>query len=316
MNTGASPAAAWPCSAPIGPTPGACRRGANFPAGDYLAASAGFAGRSDPSDRRLRSRDPGDRRRCLSSARGDSRREQQAYATSSRWAARNMASICSRPWRPSGALRRGISPDRTTSQRSVTRRHDRQIQGALRRHRELSGFAGAVFANFGIPDNPRFLAVAPISHVAGTRCCRRSCAAARCTVRGFDPEAVLAAIARERINFTLLVPTMIYVPLDHPALSKTDLSSLELLLYGASPISPSRLFEGLERIGPVFSRLTAKRNAIRSPFCASRTTVETRRNSPFRAVFPSKGARSRFSTTPIRRSPSASPARSACVRLT
>jgi hypothetical protein len=46
---------------------------------------------------------------------------------------------------------------------------------------------------------------------------------------------------------------MIYV-LDHPALDKTDLSSLELLLYGASAMSPSRLVEGIERIGPVFSQ--------------------------------------------------------------
>ena len=42
-------------------------------------------------------------------------------------------------------------------------------KGALRRHRELSGFAGAVLANFEIPNNPQFLAVAPISHVAGTK---------------------------------------------------------------------------------------------------------------------------------------------------
>jgi fatty-acyl-CoA synthase len=48
---------------------------------------------------------------------------------------------------------------------------------------------------------------------------------------------------------------MIYVMLDHPALDKTDLSSLELLLYGASAMSPSRLVEGIERIGPVFSQL-------------------------------------------------------------
>ena len=72
---------------------------------------------------------------------------------------------------------------------------------------------------------------------------------------GFDPEAVFATIQRERINFTLLVPTMIYVLLDHPALAKHDLSSLELLLYGASAMSPSRLVEGIERIGPVFSQL-------------------------------------------------------------
>ena len=32
-------------------------------------------------------------------------------------------------------------------------------------------------------------------------------------------------------------------------------SSLELLLYGASAMSPSRLIEGIERIGPVFSQL-------------------------------------------------------------
>jgi fatty-acyl-CoA synthase len=45
------------------------------------------------------------------------------------------------------------------------------------------------------------------------------------------------------------------VLLDHPALATTDLSSLDLVLYGASPMSPTRLVEGIERIGPVFSQL-------------------------------------------------------------
>ena len=40
-----------------------------------------------------------------------------------------------------------------------------------------------------------------------------------------------------------------------PRSSRTDLSSLELVLYGASAMSPSRLIEGIERIGPVFSQL-------------------------------------------------------------
>ena len=74
-------------------------------------------------------------------------------------------------------------------------------------------------------------------------------------LKGFDPDAVFRTIEREKINFTLLVPTMIYVMLDHPALDRTDLASLELLLYGASAMSPSRLVEGIERIGPVFSQL-------------------------------------------------------------
>ena len=111
-------------------------------------------------------------------------------------------------------------------------------------------------ADFEIPDTPRYLTVAPISHVAGTKVLPTLIRGGTVhMLKGFDPEAVFKTIARERINFTLFVPTMIYVLLDHPALGKTDLSSLELVLYGASAMSPSRLVEGIERIGPVFSQL-------------------------------------------------------------
>jgi fatty-acyl-CoA synthase len=129
-------------------------------------------------------------------------------------------------------------------------------KGALRHHREYASFAGSILADFEIPDTPRYLAVAPISHVAGTKVLPTLMRGGTVhMLKGFDPEAVLATIAREKINFTLFVPTMVYVLLDHPALPKTDLSSLELLLYGASPMAPSRLVEGIERIGPVFSQL-------------------------------------------------------------
>src|SRR4051812_11743365 len=42
-------------------------------------------------------------------------------------------------------------------------------KGALRHHRELSSASGAILADFEIPDTPRYLTVAPISHVAGTK---------------------------------------------------------------------------------------------------------------------------------------------------
>ncbi len=129
-------------------------------------------------------------------------------------------------------------------------------KGALRYHREYGGFANAILADFEIPDTPSYLTVAPISHVAGTKVLPTLMRGGTVhMLKGFDPEAVLSTIQRERINFTLFVPTMIYVLLDHPSLPKTDMSSLELLLYGASPMSPSRLVEGIERIGPVFSQL-------------------------------------------------------------
>src|SRR5260370_4080122 len=129
-------------------------------------------------------------------------------------------------------------------------------KGALRYHREYGGFANAILSDFEIPDHPRYLTVAPISHVAGTKVLPSLIRGGTVhMLKGFDPDAVFKTIERERINFTLFVPTMIYVLLDHPALDKTDLSSLELLLYGASAMAPIRLVEGIERIGPLFSQL-------------------------------------------------------------
>jgi fatty-acyl-CoA synthase len=113
-----------------------------------------------------------------------------------------------------------------------------------------------VMAEFELPSTPRFLAVAPISHVAGTNVLPVLCKGGTVHLMArFEPETLLATVARERINFALLVPTMVYGLLDDPALGRHDLSSLELLLYGASPMAPARLGEALERIGPVFSQL-------------------------------------------------------------
>ena len=114
----------------------------------------------------------------------------------------------------------------------------------------------AILADFELPSSPRYLAAAPISHVAGTK-------VAPVLLRGgtvhlmqrFEPGEFLATVEREHISMSLLVPTMIYTLLDHPELATRDLRSLELLLYGASPMSPTRLTEAIERIGPRFSQL-------------------------------------------------------------
>jgi fatty-acyl-CoA synthase len=107
-----------------------------------------------------------------------------------------------------------------------------------------------------IPASPRFLAVAPISHVTGTKIIPTFMRGGSVhLLDGFSPDRVLSAIERERANFTLLVPTMVYALLDDPSVRTTDVSSLELLIYAGAPMAPARLREGLERIGPVFSQL-------------------------------------------------------------
>ncbi|WP_417516203.1 AMP-binding protein [Minwuia sp.] len=129
-------------------------------------------------------------------------------------------------------------------------------KGGLRTHPSYIGMVAATLADFEFPVDTNYLAVAPISHVGGTKLPPTLHRGGRVTfMKGFDPEQVLDTIQRERISMTLLVPTMIYLLLDHPKLEQFDLGSLEYLLYGASPMSPTRLMEGLERIGPVFGQL-------------------------------------------------------------
>jgi fatty-acyl-CoA synthase len=129
-------------------------------------------------------------------------------------------------------------------------------KGVLRRHAALAAATAAILTDFELPARPRYLAVAPISHVAGSKILPTLLRGGTVhLMTGFDAERVIRTIEEERINMTLLVPTMIYALLDHPALTKASMASLELLLYGASPMSPSRLGEGLERIGPIFSQL-------------------------------------------------------------
>jgi len=69
---------------------------------------------------------------------------------------------------------------------------------------------------------------------------------------GFDPVAVMSAIEQHRITSVLMVPTMVIALLDHPRLGEFDLSSLEVIFYGASAFPAARLRQAIEKFGPVF----------------------------------------------------------------
>jgi long-chain acyl-CoA synthetase len=62
----------------------------------------------------------------------------------------------------------------------------------------------------------------------------------------FNPPAVLDTIERDRVTHVLLVPTMIQMLVDHPAMQQPrDLSSLRVVLYGASPIAEAVLVRAM-----------------------------------------------------------------------
>ena len=80
------------------------------------------------------------------------------------------ASICCRrSRRPAPRPRAALPAPTIIATLNYTGGTTGKSKGALRHHREFGGFATAILADFEIPDTPRYLTVAPISHVAGTK---------------------------------------------------------------------------------------------------------------------------------------------------
>ena len=70
----------------------------------------------------------------------------------------------------------------------------------------------------------------------------------------FEPAHFLREIERLRITHVFMVPAMINMLLNDPALDTADLTSLKMLGYGAAPMAPARIQEAWTRIGPVLSQ--------------------------------------------------------------
>ena len=129
-------------------------------------------------------------------------------------------------------------------------------KAAMLPERAIAQMVQSVLSGWDLPREMRYLACAPISHAAGMLTTPTLVRGGTVILhRAFDPGKWLATVAAERVTLSLLVPTMIYAILDHPTLGGTDLSSLQTVIYGASPMSPARMAEALDRIGPVFSQL-------------------------------------------------------------
>jgi len=99
---------------------------------------------------------------------------------------------------------------------------------------------------------PVYLALAPLTHAAGVLCFPVLASGGEIVImRTPDVGQFLRLIPEHRVTHTFLPPTLIYMVLAHPDLDATDLSSLMCFWYGAAPMSPTRLAEALDRIGPM-----------------------------------------------------------------
>jgi fatty-acyl-CoA synthase len=103
------------------------------------------------------------------------------------------------------------------------------------------------------PNEIRHLICAPLSHAGSavlTTVLMRN--GHMVVLPGFEPVMVMEAIEKHRITSVLMVPTMVIALMDHPRFGEFDLSSLEVIFYGASSFPTARLREAIERFGPIF----------------------------------------------------------------
>nr|WSX51392.1 AMP-binding protein [Streptomyces sp. NBC_00974] len=130
----------------------------------------------------------------------------------------------------------------------------------------LTAAAGA-WAGAAPPPGLRFLAMTPMAHAAGAI----ACGLLRHHVSvelfdEFDADLLLRRIgeasAEGRPVTTYLYPPFLYRLLDHPGLAATDLSGLAAVSYGSAPVTPHRLAQAVDSLGPRLRQSYALTEAI------------------------------------------------------
>ncbi|AZG47120.1 acyl-CoA synthetase [Gordonia insulae] len=116
-------------------------------------------------------------------------------------------------------------------------------KGVMLSHRNLFASAMGSAASGAWSTRGRVLHVAPMFHLAdlASTIGHMLLGGTHVIIPGFDPVATMTAIAEQGVTDVLLVPTMIQMTVDHPRLGDFDLSGLQVLMYGASPISEALL---------------------------------------------------------------------------
>ncbi|MFE3500988.1 AMP-binding protein [Kitasatospora sp. NPDC059160] len=140
-------------------------------------------------------------------------------------------------------------------------------KGILSLHGPYHDMFHVDFAGTDDEEPPRLLAATSLAHLSGVLAdVALQRGGSVVLQRGFEPGEVLAAIERERITDLWTLPPLIYQLLDHPAVGRTDLSSLRRLDYGGCAASPARIREALKVFGPVLVSLYGMSEAQKIAF--------------------------------------------------
>ncbi len=125
-------------------------------------------------------------------------------------------------------------------------------KGVLLGHASLVEYVLSTTDPAGDADAGSVLVAVPLHHVAGLTAILSATFAGRRIVlmRQFDAGEWLRLVEEERVTRAFVVPTMLRRILEHERFRATDLSSLEVLGYGAAPMPLAVIRRALDELPP------------------------------------------------------------------
>lgn len=110
---------------------------------------------------------------------------------------------------------------------------------------------------FSVDESTVSLVAMPLFHIGGSGWALAGMSAGGTSVilRDMDPAAVVRLVESERVTHAFLVPAVLMALLAVPGIAEADLSSLDTIFYGASPISEDVLVRCLSIIGCRFAQV-------------------------------------------------------------
>jgi len=129
-------------------------------------------------------------------------------------------------------------------------------RGALYTHRCLIDDSRTLAINMNLYPGHKRILITPLFHIAGNTHFRSTLYIGGCNVimKFFDAAVTLQTIHDERATHMDIVPTHLAAMLNLPDLNKYDISSLEFMWYGASPMPLEVLKKGMRVFGLIFAQ--------------------------------------------------------------
>ena len=111
-------------------------------------------------------------------------------------------------------------------------------KGVMLSHESFSSYILSNVSPADIEQNEKNILTVPMYHIAGIQAVMAAIYGGRTLIiqRQFEPVEWMNLVQSEQANRAMMVPTMLKILMDHSDFEKYDLSSLEVITYGAAPM--------------------------------------------------------------------------------